>query len=97
MDRPSGISDLFVKKENGRFYTLSVDPDTYAIICRVAKATGKSRPSVLAAFISTANEVFKKEAEEKGLSLDGIVGGSVRSRRRGRPPSMRGQHFPLEP
>ena len=95
MDRPGGISELFVKKENGRFYTLSVDPDTYAIICRVAKATGKSRPSVLAAFVTTANEVFKQEAESKGLSLDGVVGGSVRTRRRGRPPIIR--NTSLEP
>ena len=97
MDRPTGISDLFVKKESGRFYTLSVDPDTYAVICRVAKATGKSRPSVLAAFVTTANEVFKKEAEEKGLSLEGLVGGNARTRRRGRPPTIRRAQPVFEP
>lgn len=97
MDRPTCVADLFAKKENGRFYTLSVDPDTYATICRVAKATGKSRPAVLAAFVTTANDVFKREAESKGISLDGIIADMTRPRRRGRPVSVKPAPSTMEP
>jgi hypothetical protein len=85
MDRPNSVVDLFIRRENGRAYTLSVDFETYDIISRAAKATGKSKPAVLAAFVETANDVFKRAAEERRISLDSIVSGLAKPKRRGRP------------
>jgi hypothetical protein len=93
MDRPNDVVELFVRKENGRYYTLSVDFETYDIISKAAKATGKSKPSVLAAFVATANSVFAEKAIERGIPLDRIVSDFAKSRKRGRPYSRR----PVEP
>jgi len=63
------LSELFDNRKK-RAYTLNVDEDTYAMITQVAEQTGRSRPKVLAAFVSTAYSMFVEEAQAAGVKFD---------------------------
>jgi len=65
------FSELFGNQKR-RERTLNVDEDTYLMITRVAAATGKSRPKVIASFVATAYEIFRREAMQEGIDLDEV-------------------------
>lgn len=65
------FSELF-ENQKRRERTLNVDEDTYLMVTRVAAATGKSRPKVIASFVATAYEIFRREALKEGIDLDAV-------------------------
>lgn len=65
--KPDRISALFREDKKRREFSVSVDADTYDLITRVSKQTGKSRPKVLAAFVKTAYDAYVEAAEDNGV------------------------------
>jgi hypothetical protein len=84
MDPPKTLEELLRKKAR-RMFTLNIDFETYAIIDQVAKLTTKSRPAVIAAFVSTAYDQFIQKARDSGIPIERTSVPHDIIRKRGRP------------
>jgi len=74
METAKKIDDLF-KPRTARGCTLTVQLDTYEIVTKVARETGRSRPAVLEVFVAEAYELYrrKKDATAPRAAVRGVA------------------------
>jgi hypothetical protein len=63
------LQELLIPKKESRDRTVSCKQETYDILTKVSKETGRSRPEVLDAFVKAALAQFEELERQKVASI----------------------------